>query len=104
MTAPASASQNATTARRRSVHQRSLPYRLPHAWVRSTGSGAWPGWAQAVSAWKGAGELWRAILDLGYALTGEGESEIGALRRPDPDRPEGPGWRGKVRMVLHRWA
>ncbi len=36
MAALASASQNSTTSRRRSVHQRSLPYWLPHAWVRST--------------------------------------------------------------------
>jgi hypothetical protein len=36
MTALASASQNATTNRRRSVHQRSLPYWLAQAWVRST--------------------------------------------------------------------
>jgi hypothetical protein len=33
MAALASASQNATTIRRRSVHQRSLPYWLPQAWV-----------------------------------------------------------------------
>ena len=35
MTALASASQDATTSRRRSVHQRSLPSWLPQAWVRS---------------------------------------------------------------------
>ena len=47
MTALANASQNATTSRRRSVHQRSLPYWLPQAWVRSTG--------QRRPAWTGAG-------------------------------------------------
>ena len=35
MAALASASQNSTTLLRRSVHQRSLPYWLPQAWVRS---------------------------------------------------------------------
>jgi hypothetical protein len=35
MTALATASQNSTTSRRRSVHQRSLPSWLPQAWVRS---------------------------------------------------------------------
>ena len=35
MAALASASQNPTTTRRRSVHQRSLPNWLPQAWVRS---------------------------------------------------------------------
>jgi hypothetical protein len=53
------------------------------------------------AAWKGAGNLWRALLDLGYALTDKEESEIGAIRRPDTDRPEDTAWRGKVRMVLH---
>ena len=43
MTALTSASQNSTTSRRRSVHQRSLPSWLPHAWVRSTGQRRWPG-------------------------------------------------------------
>jgi hypothetical protein len=33
MAALANASQNSTTSRRRSVHQRSLPYWLPQAWV-----------------------------------------------------------------------
>src|SRR5918912_1443275 len=47
MTALTSASQNSTTPRRRSVHQRSLPYWLPHAWVRSTG--------RRRLAWTGAG-------------------------------------------------
>ena len=49
-----------------------------------------------VAAWEGAGSLWRAILDLGYELTDEGASEIGAVRRPEQDK----AWRGKVRMVL----
>jgi hypothetical protein len=54
------------------------------------------------AAWKGAGNLWRAILDLGYALADEAESEIGAIRRPPYlDRPEDKAWRGKVRMVLN---
>jgi hypothetical protein len=35
--APAIASQNSTTSRRRSVHQRSLLYWLPQAWARSIG-------------------------------------------------------------------
>jgi hypothetical protein len=35
MTALANASQNATSSRRRSVHQRSLPHCLLQAWVRS---------------------------------------------------------------------
>jgi len=47
MAALANANQNSTTSRRRSVHQRSLPYWLPHAWVRSTG--------QRRPAWIGAG-------------------------------------------------
>jgi hypothetical protein len=47
MTALTSANQNSTTSRRRSVHQRSLPYWLPHPWVRSTG--------QRRLAWMGAG-------------------------------------------------
>lgn len=52
-----------------------------------------------VAAWEGARNLWRTILDLGYALTDEGHSEIGALRRLDQDS-DVPGWRGNVRMVL----
>jgi hypothetical protein len=51
------------------------------------------------AAWEGARVLWRTILDLGYALTDEGMSEIGAIRRPDADNGV-QGWRGKVRMVL----
>ena len=35
MAALTNASQNSTTSRRRSVHQRSLPYWFPQAWVRS---------------------------------------------------------------------
>ena len=35
MAALANASQNSTTVRCRSVHQRSLPYWFPQAWVRS---------------------------------------------------------------------
>jgi hypothetical protein len=35
MMALANASQTSTTSRRRSVHQRSPPYWLPQAWVRS---------------------------------------------------------------------
>jgi hypothetical protein len=47
MTALANASQNSTTLRRRSVHQRSLPYWFPQAWVRSI--------TQRRPAWIGAG-------------------------------------------------
>jgi hypothetical protein len=53
MTALASASQNSTTSRRRSVHQRSLPYWLPQAWVRSI--------TQRRPAWTGAGTTRVAI-------------------------------------------
>ena len=52
------------------------------------------------AAWEGARNLWRTILDLGYALTDEGHSEIGVLRRPDDDNGV-QGWRGTVRMVLN---
>lgn len=45
------------------------------------------------TAWEGARNLWRTILDLGHELTGEGADQIGAIRRPE-------GWRGKVFMVL----
>jgi hypothetical protein len=47
MSAKASRNQNSTTTRRRSVHQRSLPYWLPQAWVRST--------THRRPAWIGAG-------------------------------------------------
>jgi hypothetical protein len=54
-------------------------------------------YADEAAAWEGAGNLWRAILDLGYELADEGVSEIGAIRRQrDHNKP----WRGKVRMVL----
>ncbi len=53
-----------------------------------------------VAAWEGARNLWRTILDLGYALTDEGHSEIGATRRQDRDSGV-PRWRGTVRMVLN---
>lgn len=54
-------------------------------------------YADEAAAWEGAGSLWRAILELGYGLTDEGVSEIGAIRRQqDQDKP----WQGKVRMVL----
>jgi hypothetical protein len=50
MIACATQSQNATTGVVRSVHQRSLPNWLPHAWVRPTGH---------LVAWIGAGmPLW----------------------------------------------
>ena len=52
-----------------------------------------------VAAWEGARSLWQAILDLGHALTDEGQSEIGAIRRLDQDSGV-PAWRGTVRMVL----
>jgi hypothetical protein len=42
-------------------------------------------YADEVTAWEGARSLWRAVLDLGYVLTDEGHSEIGATRRPDQD-------------------
>jgi hypothetical protein len=55
-------------------------------------------YADEAAAWEGAGSLWRAILELGYGLTDEGVSEIGAIRRQqDQDQP----WQGRVRMVLH---
>jgi hypothetical protein len=47
MAALASASQNSTTSGWRSVHQRSLPYWLPQAWVRSI--------THRRPAWTGAG-------------------------------------------------
>jgi hypothetical protein len=51
MIAWANARENSTTRGRRSVHQRSLPNALPHAWVRSTG--------HRLLAWIGAGmPLW----------------------------------------------
>ena len=53
-----------------------------------------------VAAWEGARNLWRTIVDLGYELTDEGHSEIGATRRPDQDSGK-PAWRGTVRMVLN---
>jgi hypothetical protein len=53
-----------------------------------------------VAAWEGARSLWQTILDLDYALTDEGHSEIGATRRQVPDSGA-PGWRGTVRMVLN---
>jgi hypothetical protein len=54
-------------------------------------------YADEVAAWEGARVLWRATLDLGYELTDEGQSEIGAIRRwLGRDKT----WRGKVRMVL----
>ena len=56
--------------------------------------------ADEEAAWEGARVLWRAILDLGYALTDEGVSEIGVIGRPDADNGV-QGWRGKVRMVLN---
>ena len=49
-----------------------------------------------VTAWEGARSLWRAVLDVGYELTDEGGSEIGAIRRPLQDK----AWRGRVFMVL----
>ena len=51
------------------------------------------------AAWEGARNLWRAILDLGHALTDEGRSELGVIRRVDRDSGM-PDWRGRVRMVL----
>ena len=50
MAALANASQNWTTSRRRSVHQRSLPYCLPQAWVRSITQGRHEtsAWSQGV--------------------------------------------------------
>jgi hypothetical protein len=51
-------------------------------------------YADEVAAWEGAGNLWRAILDLGHELTGEGRDQLGAIREP------GQGWRGKVFMAL----
>ncbi len=57
MTALANASQNSTTLRRRSLHQRNLPYWLPQAWVRSI--------THRRPAWIGAGSprvaIWPAI-------------------------------------------
>jgi hypothetical protein len=57
MAALASASQNSTTSRRRSVHQRSLPYWLTQACVRSI--------THRRLAWIGAGmprvAIWPAI-------------------------------------------
>jgi hypothetical protein len=53
MTALANASQNATTSRRRSVHQGSLPSWFPQAWVRSI--------TQRRPAWIAAGSLRVAI-------------------------------------------
>ena len=46
-----------------------------------------------ITAWEGARNLWRTIMDLGHELNGEGEDQIGVIRRPE-------GWRGKVIMVL----
>ncbi len=46
MSVCANATQNSTTRLRRSVHQRSLPNPLPHAWVRSTGHRL-PAWTEA---------------------------------------------------------
>jgi hypothetical protein len=54
MAAFASASQNATTSRRRSVHQRSLPSWLPQAWVRSTGQRRLARIGAGTPAWRSA--------------------------------------------------
>lgn len=56
--------------------------------------------ADEVAAWESARNLWRTMLDLGYALTDEGHNEIGAIRRQDRDSGE-PAWRGTVRMVMN---
>jgi hypothetical protein len=56
--------------------------------------------ADEEAAWEAARVLWQAILDLGFGLTDEGVSEIGAISRPDADNGA-QGWRGKVRMVLN---
>jgi hypothetical protein len=48
-------------------------------------------------ALEGAVNLWKSILELGFATTEEGEQEIGVLSRY-PDNV----WRGRVKMVLRQ--
>ena len=52
MAALTNASQNSTTSRRRSVHQRSLPYWLPQAWCARSPTGDPPGSVPGSPEWR----------------------------------------------------
>jgi hypothetical protein len=84
MTARASASQNSTTSRRRSVHQRSLPYWLAQARVRSI--------TQRLPAWTGAGsplhlQAEQSVVGGQYGQAMVGDAAVAAAEHQDLNEP-----------------